>query len=383
MQFWKQFFEASANISLTSYEEENQDETFVTQTTETHDQHDGIRDGQEEGETITTTEDHDPPTATHIADDSLEDSLLSSPSVRNGRTPKQLARGERNAHAQPQVDDTQRSLFSQPGGRQNNPTTPSAFDDRTRNMAETPGRPSPFLRSEQPTTSRKQQQHQQQQHGDVLLHRVLDKTYRVQATPHSARKTTGRSHAASRDDSRTQTRSLAFDSSPISPELAAPQLRSEIFGSPAKSRKAAPPTPGVSVQQGKGKTPRRGSGPSSARKTLFTKEATKTPQQNDHEWDIDDDDTSDFDYGMGMSPPKTMQFHVPQSRLLQTPAKEASKRIVEELMLTAGAGDVTNTLSELQIDETRYAAFDDNQYDAALDDSPSVVKVARDVDDSF
>ena len=34
-----------------------------------------------------------------------------------------------------------------------------------------------------------------------------------------------------------------------------------------------------------------------------------------------------------------MQFHVPQSRLVQTPAREASKKIVEDLLLTAGADD--------------------------------------------
>ncbi|KAB8337294.1 hypothetical protein FH972_021595 [Carpinus fangiana] len=383
----------SANISLTSYAEADQDETFVTQTTETQDQHDG-QDNEEE--TITTNEDHDPPTATPIADNSLEDSLLSSPSVRSSRTPKQAQKGRGQSN-----ENTQKSVFpdhDQTSGRGREPTTPGAYEERQRNMAETPGRPSPFLHSAQPTTQRKQQAAQ----NDVLLHRVLDKNYRVQATPHSTRKTTGRPKGAAREDTTKtqQTRSFAFDSSPMSPEMAAPQLRSEIFGSPAKGSKlpkgGAPPTPGVSVQQGKGKTPRRGTaGLSSARKTLFSeeiaaagaKEKAKTPTTSGREWEIDyDDETSDFDYDMGMSPPKTMQFHVPQSRLLQTPAKEASKRIVEELMMTAGAGDVTDTLSELQIDEGRYDEFEDGaDYEAGMgDDSPSVVRVAKEsIDDSF
>lgn len=38
-----------------------------------------------------------------------------------------------------------------------------------------------------------------------------------------------------------------------------------------------------------------------------------------------------------------MQFHVPQSRLLQTPAREASRKIVEDLLLTAGA-DATDEI---------------------------------------
>ena len=72
-------------------------------------------------------------------------------------------------------------------------------------------------------------------------------------------------------------------------------------------------------------------------------------------WDSDSDDDGEGDMGVGMSPPKTMQFHVPQPRLLRTPAREASKRIVEDLLLTAG-GNVTDDLEE---------------------DSPSVVQRAR------
>lgn len=75
------------------------------------------------------------------------------------------------------------------------------------------------------------------------------------------------------------------------------------------------------------------------------------------ESDSDEDDALDF------SPPKTMQFHVPQSRLLQTPAREASKRIVEDLLLTAG-GDITD---EFEGEE----------------DSPSVVRRNQELDDSF
>ena len=72
-------------------------------------------------------------------------------------------------------------------------------------------------------------------------------------------------------------------------------------------------------------------------------------------WDSDSDDDEGDMMGMGISPPKTMQFHVPQPRLLRTPAREASKRIVEDLLLTAG-GNVTDDLEE---------------------DSPSVIQRAR------
>lgn len=58
-----------------------------------------------------------------------------------------------------------------------------------------------------------------------------------------------------------------------------------------------------------------------------------------------------------------MQFHVPQSRLLQTPARQASKRIVEDLLMTAGA-DATDDIEGIE-----------------EEDSPSMVRKAYDVDE--
>ncbi|KAL8960761.1 MAG: hypothetical protein Q9193_002590, partial [Seirophora villosa] len=119
-----------------------------------------------------------------------------------------------------------------------------------------------------------------------------------------------------------------LDSSPAVP---APQLHSEIFGTPARRTKV----PGVSVL-----TPARG------KRTPSQKRAARTPGEGNEArtgaWDTDSDEEED---GPGMSPPKTMQFHVPQSRLLRTPAREASKKIVEDLLLTAG-GNVTDEFEE-------------------------------------
>lgn len=39
-------------------------------------------------------------------------------------------------------------------------------------------------------------------------------------------------------------------------------------------------------------------------------------------WDSDsDEDDADGEFPEGMSPPKTMQFHIPQSKLLRTPGE--------------------------------------------------------------
>ncbi|GKZ40064.1 DASH complex subunit ask1, partial [Aspergillus brasiliensis] len=131
----------------------------------------------------------------------------------------------------------------------------------------------------------------------------------------------------------------AYDDSPLSsPEPEAPKLHAEIFSSPMKGvetpntgRKRRPsanrlritPKPGISVL-----TPARGGGGGTRRSA----------------WDSDDDFDDGDDEDLGPSPPKTMQFHIPQSRLMKTPAKEASKRIVEDLLFTAGANDTTDDL---------------------------------------
>ncbi|KAL8971135.1 MAG: hypothetical protein Q9183_001195 [Haloplaca sp. 2 TL-2023] len=126
-----------------------------------------------------------------------------------------------------------------------------------------------------------------------------------------------------------------LDSSPAMP---APELHSEIFGTPARRKQV----PGVSVL-----TPARnkkaGGGLTPGRKPPFSTKDSGLEQYVKKETLWDDSD-SDGEEGM-MSPPKTMQFHVPQSKLLRTPAREASKKIVEDLLLTAG-GNVTDEFDE-------------------------------------
>lgn len=136
-----------------------------------------------------------------------------------------------------------------------------------------------------------------------------------------------------------------------SPEMAAPQLRSDLF-SPEKARtRTTPRTPGISVQ-----TPGRDAATSTGRALFSTTRDTTTRTL----WASD----SDSDEDGAFSPPKTMQFHVPQSRLLQTPAREASKKIVDDLLATAGA-DMTDDIEEEDVPEI----------------SPSVVRRKWDEDD--
>lgn len=78
-------------------------------------------------------------------------------------------------------------------------------------------------------------------------------------------------------------------------------------------------------------------------------------------WDSDSEDAEDVYKTLGMSPPKTIQFAIPPNRVLQTPAREAGRRIVEDLLMTAGAG-----------------GYEEEE------DSPSMVKPSNSLlDDSF
>jgi DASH complex subunit ASK1 len=237
----------------------------------------------------------------HETYDQADDSLLENADI-SGSTPrappksatkfadypspyerlKQELKGE--SRGQDEGDDTQIP-----------PTTPGA-QSRLPDMSMTPTS-SPF----DPTSYLTSAALQPKPGENKLLHRVLDKNYRLQATPHTTRKEnkTPANKASWRDTT-----------SPMSsPPVAAPQLHADIFSSPIRqqyNRPSAPRTPGVSVQ-----TPAKGKAkdylPKSAKKDEIT-------------WESDSDEDAEGVYReMGMSPPKTIQFSLPQSRLLQTP----------------------------------------------------------------
>ena len=186
------------------------------------------------------------------------------------------------------------------------PEKPTVVVNQSKDIAMKPDS-SPFLPAPtsipRPSTVRKK--------TDPLLHRVLDRNYRVQATP----LVTGRYSAIQRPTRPTTTASTAtpatrtfkplFDSSPeSSPEIAPPKLHAEIFSSPA--RKPTARIPGVSV--------------------LTPAKAKRKGDMKEHIWHSnegsdDDNEEGDSDIPFGQSPPKTMQFYVPQNRLLKTPGE--------------------------------------------------------------
>ena len=81
------------------------------------------------------------------------------------------------------------------------------------------------------------------------------------------------------------------------------------------------------------------------------------------EWDSEDDNDS-FAWPAGMSPPVTMQFSVPQSKYAKTPAKEAARLMVEDLLKSVGASRRTGQPHPR-------APLAEQQVQQSSDDSPS------------
>ncbi|KAF2017967.1 hypothetical protein BU24DRAFT_420998 [Aaosphaeria arxii CBS 175.79] len=333
-KFWKQFFEASANVSLSGYEApEEEGDMTAQESTQQSELYDETQD------TVTGTT-ATPPRASSSQADALEDtSTLDSPSLELAHStprapPSQYEGGEPSFAQYPSpYEELKKSM-----GRSRSPSRDPKTPGKTHTLPNMGADSSPFVA---PSTSRRYDADAWKQ--DPIMHQMLDKTYRVMATPHSTyTKRTGMETATPGTTRGATSRTLAAfeDSSP--PSSPAPQLRADIFSSPLK----APRTPGISVQTpGKGK-----------QAEPFSVTRTKGI--------IFDSDSEDEDDNMGFSPPKTMHFHIPQSRLLQTPAREASKRIVDDLLMTAG-GDITDSTGGLE------------------EDSPSVVRRQVDLDDSF
>ncbi|KAK5102298.1 DASH complex subunit ask1 [Exophiala xenobiotica] len=355
-KFWKQFFEASANVSLSGYEEQQsvQDEQEQTATEEsaatTH-------------TTLETSESYETPNAQHISTDSIQDLDLSnltiSPSHSTPRPLKQKQGGEEPLpyrSLQQDVDDTTNVNVTYASGA-GDPRTPSKqtsslLDD----VAMTPEQSPEVQRRErlpQPGTTQKR--------SDPLLHSVLDKKYRVQATPLASHRVGGRPARTPGTVQGKKTSDATLESSPLAP----PELHAEVFDSPMRreitQNLKQQRTPGVSVL-----TP--------------AKERHTQAQRTMDVWDSDDDDDMDEATGMpyGASPPKTMQFHVPQSRLLKTPARAASKQIVDNILASAGVGREEDNSEDFDIDLD--LSYDDNDMDQT---SPSVVRKAAVEDETF
>lgn len=366
-QFWKHFFEASANVSLSGYEELAHDEE--------DDDSSAVRD---DSTADYTARHHDDATgAEHSTLHGQDDSLLDDGEV-TGSTPRPPATKTIQAqlsHLESPYEAMRREMKQEETGATRLDDAADDDDDDEQDSTILFAQRTARL-PDMSMTPRGSLEHQDsgksvQRHQDPLLHRVLDRTYRLQATPHKPAYRISPLKKAG-DDKMKETAGPLHDSPMSSPEMAVPTLRSEAFMSPYKSnarqRLAAatrgPRTPGVSVQT-----------PATAKKSrdAFAAQgegATEGRQRYEIDWESDGEG-DDGDLYAGMSPPQTIQFALPPSKLLQTPgecayvtararhgrlmratawaAREASKRIIDDILIDAGADPASSEYSPTMV----------------------------------
>ncbi|OQE18116.1 hypothetical protein PENFLA_c022G00037 [Penicillium flavigenum] len=355
-KFWKQFFEASANVSLSGYEERNTDEETMQDPTATEEE---LSTEITQSTNLDETMSHETPSSQRHETprrDQADDLDLTDLAISSHSTPR--APGHHHHHAEDDMTTSSMEYSSSYENlrRQVNESQPPFDLPESSTLPSTPGRQSFFPRGVSATTPMSSpflppasqpstQDRRYQKTSDPVLHQMLDKTYRVQATPlgKGFRNVGGGANTRSKFNVTPKpaesTSKYGYDDSPISsPEPEAPQLHSEIFSSPIKGIND---TPGTNRKRRTSSNRMRGI----PRPGMSVLTPAKKSAGNSAMWDSDDDLDYD-DEDLGPSPPKTMQFHIPQSRLMRTPAREASKRIVTDLLATAGAGDITDDFGD-------------------------------------
>jgi len=209
-------------------------------------------------------------------------------------------------------------------------------------------------------------------HQDPLLHRVLDKNYRIQATPRgksapsryhnlpsvTPRRGGGLFSSSVKPQTYPRSGGLALDdddddlwSSP-SDSPAPPELQTQFLDSPIHrpSRAAnAPPTTTSTTASSRrfqpGDIPRTPSRHNSSRPkppVPHPVSAKKMGFGSGVGFDEDDEDDDPM-LSPGFSPPVTIQFTLPQRTILATPARVASRRLVQDILRTAGADESGST----------------------------------------
>ena len=343
-KFWKQFFEASANVSLSSYEEGAGPGGDSEAEDGGEDTANGDQDGDDEiayeEETLPST--MTPSQSTYTGSPSqadletpqpkarskapIEDSLLSTP-----RNPPARSEAPQVAGFSSPYESLKRELRGSPPTQESDlPSTPRNPGPSLMKVPTTTGTTQRSARRRTPAQTPATSNH------DVMLHRVLDKNYRLAATPLTTTRTGPRAansalprrtaHGPTETPTASTTKhkpqptgkSHLFDDLDSSPAIPAPTLNADLFQSPDKPPRRRQPGVSVLSSANKIRTPRRPDNDGLSAGERLRRDAWDDDDDNDHK-DYDDDEDTVGDLLQDMSPPKTVQFHVPQSRLLQTP----------------------------------------------------------------
>ncbi|POS87316.1 hypothetical protein EPUL_000709 [Erysiphe pulchra] len=318
-QFWKRIFEASANVSLSGVEEQNEEENYLsTYSPEKNKKYDSGSTSVSDDEMHYSEkeDDHEPHNDDNDDNDAEDDSFLENADF-TGSTPRvskidRTRKGSHQTEHGPLIEDSKNESHEKKSDI-NSPATPSHVS-RIFNVSKQQALSLSSPESDLLSLT------QNRPGPDPLLHRVLDKNYRLQATP----------IVATRKKNITNIKSTWRDlESPVSsPPAPVPQLHADLFSSPTVPQHSKLPTthtPGTNAR-----TPINIS---------LENSAIQLSKKDEISWESDSEEDAEGIYReLGMSPPKTIQFILPQSKILQTPAREASQRIVQDLLATAGVG---------------------------------------------
>ncbi|KAI5779304.1 DASH complex subunit Ask1-domain-containing protein [Geopyxis carbonaria] len=342
-KFWKQFFESSANVALSNYQE--QDEVYdnneqtefteaVTQNTYAEEStYPASSPGHYTERTVDFTRDQEtrqtiPDHSDDDEDGLMDDSLLESLNLTGGAThstPRKREKEPQWADMESPFETLRKELtmknYDSPDVEVEPPQTVQRIplnipDSSTIDSIQAPSTPpqrrhmfDPETPESSPLREPPQTHHRTPgtSNKDPILHRVLDKTWRLQATPLGKTPSRYRTATTPKEPLFSKKSSYYLDDSPGSSPVE-PVLHTQVF-TPGPIRTPKPKQYGAA--------------------------AVAAERQETYMWDEDDSD--DLLLPPGMSPPKTMQFSLPPSKLLATPAREASKRIVHDILQTAGA----------------------------------------------
>ncbi|KAF3208905.1 DASH complex subunit ask1 [Orbilia oligospora] len=347
ISFWKSFFEDSAEIALggygqqepapaggmspqneTTYEEsqtqgeDGQAEVTVTQGMDMTVDHEGDETEQNQERTITLDESS---SSDHEFEE--EESILASMNLGKARRPESRPKqATKWAAMQSPFDKLKQEVRSQQQQQQKATSRRLSIDSMDEDESMTPPR---------------------------LPAGMEDTNWRIQATPHK----TPRKFAMATVTPKHRVIPSFEDSSPMS-SPPPPQITTVFSPVNTIKRFNIQPRPKAGTQPTYQayKDPKT---PITAKKrwdTLDPKTMTAKDLLMDDEFDFDDDE-DDFKK-LGFSPPVTMQFTLPPSKLMQTPAKKASKMLVNDIMKSAGfragfgGGDDTQTTTDTSLGDS-------------------------------
>ncbi|KAI5814207.1 DASH complex subunit Ask1-domain-containing protein [Pyronema omphalodes] len=371
-KFWRQFFETSAGITLDTVKESN--ETTIADETTVRADNTGVsspgnyREGEDGlmGMRVPLNDDSE------LLDEQMEeDTIMASLQMQSTPEPRQPWKQEEETDSSYQMlaqELTAKYDLPAPGASKQQmledesslsiaaPSTPRTGKSRIGGGGSGSGYPDPTTPSStlpHPTTIRGAPTTT----PGRLLHQTATKSWRIQATPGAAPMSKYRASAASMIPSvttpaRPNPHNFTNDSSPLSSPIQYPEFQTQVLNTPGPGPSHArtparllltrdwgftggPPGTGTI----KSKTP--------AKNTAGTTGGTKYGG-----YDFGDSDDDDIFLPPGFSPPKTMQFSIPASKLIATPAREASRRIVKDILQTAGADDTITTATDTTTRDT-------------------------------